>query len=435
MARVNIVLNNKNYSIDESALSAASAALKSHLSTVMNGTGATINLDGTSYGIDATKLTAATNGFITHLGTISGTGKKITVGGVEYSIGTDKVAGAVSELENHWSGLNNPDAPTPDVETLEGDGQEFHKFAPTALTFRSTAPLNELREVQINGVTVDPSNYTLEEGSTVVTLPIEYLKTLDGDNYEITVVSDSKSVSGGFTVVEPELNEHGFYYNQFYTAYVAALGGRLSILFDDGACRAWFEDGSNALGTCGKVSEGNFEFSIGDFGNLHMTISADGTELYNIETSSVFALGKLATVCDRYIYLYSEHLGGYTVAPFYTGDDNFPEVIKTGIYGYPTVSVGYGAFKSNRMVIAPVIPNTVTSIGDYAFDSCPNLTSVTIPHSVTSIGEYAFSSCPCLTNLNFTGTMEQWNAISKGESWNVNVPATYIQCSDGQVAL
>jgi hypothetical protein len=232
------------------------------------------------------------------------------------------------------------------------------------------------------------------------------------------------------------LNEHGFYYSQFYTAYVAVLGGRVSILFDDGACRAWFEDGSNVLGSFGKVSEGNFEFSIGDFGNLHMTISADGTELYNIETSSVFALGKLATVCGQYIYLYSEHLGGYTVAPLYTGDDNFPEVIKTGIYGYPTVAVGNGAFKGRRnMVLAPVIPSTITSIGDRAFEDCNSLEKMTIPASVARVGEFAFASCESLNEMSFEGTVAQWNAIEKGESWNFNVPATYVQCSDGQVAL
>lgn len=44
MAKTNIVFNNKDYYIDNSSLSDATAALQSHLSTVMNGAGATINL-------------------------------------------------------------------------------------------------------------------------------------------------------------------------------------------------------------------------------------------------------------------------------------------------------------------------------------------------------------------------------------------------------
>lgn len=72
MAKINIIFNDKNYSIDESSFAAASARLQQHLSTVMNGSGAVINLGGTSYNIDSTKLSAATNAFVSHLGTIAG---------------------------------------------------------------------------------------------------------------------------------------------------------------------------------------------------------------------------------------------------------------------------------------------------------------------------------------------------------------------------
>ena len=72
MAKINVNFNNKTYSIDESALQNATDALKSHLSTVMNGSGASIKLGGVSYNIDSTKLSAATNSFVSHLGTIAG---------------------------------------------------------------------------------------------------------------------------------------------------------------------------------------------------------------------------------------------------------------------------------------------------------------------------------------------------------------------------
>ena len=109
MAKIIIPFNDKNYSVDESALSTASAALKSYLSTVMSGSGATINFDGVSYGIDSTKLQTATNAFISHLATIAGSGKKVVVNGVEYNIGSDKVAGAIADLEAVLGDLHSDD--------------------------------------------------------------------------------------------------------------------------------------------------------------------------------------------------------------------------------------------------------------------------------------------------------------------------------------
>lgn len=107
MAKINIDFNDKKYSIDESSLSVSADSLKSHLSTVMKGTGATINFGGTAYGVDSTKLSTATNAFVSHLGTIAGNGKKIVIGGVEYSVGSDKVAVAIGELEAVLGGLNS----------------------------------------------------------------------------------------------------------------------------------------------------------------------------------------------------------------------------------------------------------------------------------------------------------------------------------------
>ena len=65
----------------------------------MNGSGATINFDNSSYNVDATKLSTVRNDFVSYLGKIAGSGNKVVVNGVEYGISSDKIAGAVSELE------------------------------------------------------------------------------------------------------------------------------------------------------------------------------------------------------------------------------------------------------------------------------------------------------------------------------------------------
>jgi hypothetical protein len=77
----------------------------------------------------------------------------------------------------------------------------------------------------------------------------------------------------------------------------------------------------------------------------------------------------------------------------------------------------------------------VTSIVGWTFQYCPSLTSIIIPNSVTSIGKSAFQHCSGLTSITFEGTTEEWDVVSKGDFWNYLVPATYVQCSDGQVTL
>ena len=68
----------------------------------------------------------------------------------------------------------------------------------------------------------------------------------------------------------------------------------------------------------------------------------------------------------------------------------------------------------------------VFSIGQCAFSSCKGLTSITISEGVTSIDDSAFSYCTSLKTINYTGTEEQWNAISKGTNWNYETSLNVI---------
>ena len=82
-----------------------------------------------------------------------------------------------------------------------------------------------------------------------------------------------------------------------------------------------------------------------------------------------------------------------------------------------------------------IIPPGETYITDAAFKRSKKLKSIVIPDGVTAIGIHAFSDCASLENITFNGTIAQWNAIEFGVSWSYNIPATYVQCSDGVVAL
>ena len=93
---------------------------------------------------------------------------------------------------------------------------------------------------------------------------------------------------------------------------------------------------------------------------------------------------------------------------------------------------GDSAFSCCFKLTSITIPDGVTSIGDYAFEEC-SITSITIPNSVTSIGDRAFSECySSLTDVYYTGTKEQWNAITIGHDDGSLTSAT-IHCTDGDI--
>ena len=97
-------------------------------------------------------------------------------------------------------------------------------------------------------------------------------------------------------------------------------------------------------------------------------------------------------------------------------------------------SIGEEAFRWCRSLTSITIPDSVTSIGEGAFWSCSSLTSITIPNSVTSIEDYTFQGCSSLTRINFQGTQAQWNAISKGISWNYGTGKYTIYCTNGTIS-
>ena len=99
-------------------------------------------------------------------------------------------------------------------------------------------------------------------------------------------------------------------------------------------------------------------------------------------------------------------------------------------------TIGKGAFYYSNISMGELtIPDSVTTIDNEAFYSCGGLTKLILGNSVTTIGDSAFERCDNLTSITFNGTVEQWNAISLGNDWNYNVPATEVVCSDGTVAL
>lgn len=76
-----------------------------------------------------------------------------------------------------------------------------------------------------------------------------------------------------------------------------------------------------------------------------------------------------------------------------------------------------GTFKDCTALTSINIPEFVTYISDSftdegAFENCTSLISISIPKSVTEIGRNAFKNCTALYDIYYSGTKNQWNAIS-----------------------
>lgn len=98
-------------------------------------------------------------------------------------------------------------------------------------------------------------------------------------------------------------------------------------------------------------------------------------------------------------------------------------------------NIGNCAFLNSGLT-SVTMSNNVTNIGSKAFFGCTELLCITIFNSINSIGERVFEYCKKLSTINFEGTIEQWNAVSKDEIWSYGVPSTcVIVCTDGTISL
>ena len=68
------------------------------------------------------------------------------------------------------------------------------------LTFRSSASFASFRGVQVDGKTINPSNYIAEEGSIVVYLKAVYLRTLKPGKHTVTILSSEGDATMNFTI-------------------------------------------------------------------------------------------------------------------------------------------------------------------------------------------------------------------------------------------
>lgn len=96
-------------------------------------------------------------------------------------------------------------APVAKPEMIEGTNQSVEQGK--AAVFKSSAELGDFIKVLIDGVEISGDNYTLTEGSTIVTLSGEFIKTLSAGTHTISIVSTTGSADTEFNVVNSSSQE------------------------------------------------------------------------------------------------------------------------------------------------------------------------------------------------------------------------------------
>lgn len=81
-----------------------------------------------------------------------------------------------------------------------GANGSWQKGTKDGLTFTSNAAYKHFQKVQVDGKDLDASNYTVKEGSTIVTLKTSYLETLSVGKHTLAIVSETGTATTEFTV-------------------------------------------------------------------------------------------------------------------------------------------------------------------------------------------------------------------------------------------
>ena len=87
-------------------------------------------------------------------------------------------------------------------DILDGAGSSWTQNTDGSLAIRGSGEISKFREVKVDGVTVDPINYTVTEGSTIITFKPEYLKSLSAGNHSFELVWTDGTAATNFMVAE-----------------------------------------------------------------------------------------------------------------------------------------------------------------------------------------------------------------------------------------
>ncbi|HRX09628.1 MAG TPA: hypothetical protein P5559_10800, partial [Candidatus Limiplasma sp.] len=94
--------------------------------------------------------------------------------------------------------VNNP------YQIISGDGSTYQQGSAESvpITLTASGPISSFLGLNLNGMPVDPTNYDVQSGSTIVTLHQDYLETLDPGTYTLTFLYTDGEIDASFVLHE-----------------------------------------------------------------------------------------------------------------------------------------------------------------------------------------------------------------------------------------
>ena len=99
--------------------------------------------------------------------------------------------------------LGSAPAPDPDpieYKMLDGEDAEWTRGDKEGLMFRSEAPMDKFVSVKVDDAEVDSSDYTVEEGSTIIRFTASFLEKLKDGTHKIEIISNDGSARTRFLI-------------------------------------------------------------------------------------------------------------------------------------------------------------------------------------------------------------------------------------------
>ena len=125
----------------------------------------------------------------------------ISCSGFKYQCVVSNSAGTVTSNTAVLTVTENiiPDPDPVDYEILDGANSNWEQNSDGSLSIRGSGALSKFVGVKVDGTLVDAKNYTVKEGSTIVTLKADYLNTLSVGTHTFEILWTDGSASTTFT--------------------------------------------------------------------------------------------------------------------------------------------------------------------------------------------------------------------------------------------